>query len=103
MASARVDSISNTFNETDHPTIRVGNDDFDNCPATSTFVNSEREVQASAKFPLVLLEDTTSLIYVTPINPNTGYDGSSFDFQMILANDPADTTTYYFYVELGGG
>ncbi len=99
-----VDSISNTFNETTHPTINVNNQDHDNCPATSTFVNSEREAQAAAEFPLVLLQDTTDLIYVTPINPSTtGYDGSSlFDFQMIMANDPGDTTTYYFYVELGG-
>ena len=100
-----VDSISNTFNETTHPTITVGTSDFDNCPATSTFVSSTRQSQAGADFPLVLLQDASNLIFVTPINPSTtGYDGSSlFDFQMILANNPAATTNYYFYVELGGG
>jgi hypothetical protein len=42
------------------------------------------------------------MIYASTINPSTtGYDGSIFDFQMIVANNPSLTTTYYFYVELG--
>ncbi len=104
ISSASADSISNTFNETVHPTITVGLADQDNCPATSTFVDSARQDQSGSDFPIVLLEDPTDLIYVTPINPSTvGYDGGSlFDFQLIMANNPEDTTTYYFYVELGG-
>ena len=105
MSGTSVDSIANTFNETVHPTITVGTTSVDNCPATSTFVNNARQAQGASDFPIVLIQDSTDLIYTTPINPSTtGYDGTSlFDFQIILANDPADTTTYYFYVELGGG
>lgn len=104
MTGTAVDSITNTFNETTHPSITVGTTTVSNCPATSTFVSSARQAQGSADFPIVLIQDSSSLIYTTPINPSTtGYDGSSFDFQMILANDPANTTPYYFYVELGGG
>ena len=96
------DSINNTFNETVHDTITVGTTAHNNCPATSTFVNSARETQGTASFQLVLLQDTTNLIYTSPIKTaTTGYDGSLFDFQMIMANNPTATTPYYFYVELG--
>jgi len=103
MNATSVDSISNTFNETIHPPITVGINTVNNCPATSTFVSSTRQSQGSADFPLVLVQDSTNIIYTTPINPSTtGYDSSLFDFQLILANNPSSSTTYYFYVELGG-
>jgi hypothetical protein len=105
ISSTAADSINRTFNETTHPPLTVGTTNIgDNtCRATSTFVNSARQSQASADFPLILLDDTSNLVYVSPINPETtGYDGSSlFDFQLILANNPNSTTPYYFYVELG--
>ncbi len=104
MSSAAPDSISNTFNETTHPALTIGTVNIlaNTCNATSTFVNDARQPQATADFPLILLDDTTNLVYVSPINPETtGYDGSTFDFQLILANNPSSTTPYYFYVELG--
>lgn len=104
MTSGSPDTINRTFNETTHQAISVGTQNIleDTCRATSTYVNSAAQNQATADFQLVLIHDTSNLIYVTPINPNTeGYDSSIFDFQMILANDPGDTTTYYFFVELG--
>lgn len=105
MSGTAIDNIANTFNETTHPSITVGTTTVSGCFATSTFVNSARQAQGSADFPIVLIQDTSDLIYVSPINPSTtGYDGaSSFDFQMILANNQLSATTYYFYVELGGG
>ena len=106
MSGTTVDSLSNTFNETTHPALSVGTSNIavDTCSSTSTFVDSARQSQGSADFPLILLEDPSeNLVYVSPISPETtGYDGASlFDFQMILANDPLSTTPYYFYVELG--
>ncbi len=104
MTSTAPDSLSNTFNETIHPALSIGTQNIgaDTCNSTSTFVNSARQSQAAADFPLILLEDTANIVYVSPINPETtGYDGSTFDFQMILANNPSATTPYYFYVELG--
>jgi hypothetical protein len=102
MNGGSVDSINATFNETTHPPITIGTTTVNSCPATSTFVSSTRQAQGSADFPIVLLHDNSNLVYSTLINPSTtGYDGSTFDFQMIMANDPSSSTLYYFYVELG--
>ena len=103
MSSTSADSIENTFNETTHPAINIGTIPVSDCPATSTYVNNAPQDQEGADFPIILLEDgNDNLIYTTPINPmTTGYDGSSlFDFQAILANNPSETTPYFFYVEL---
>ncbi|MCC7574007.1 hypothetical protein KO361_00240 [Candidatus Woesearchaeota archaeon] len=101
-----IDSIDNTFNETTHEAISIAGQPVitqNTCPATSTFVGSTRQTQSTADFQLVLLEsESTNIVYASAINPTTtGYDGSTYDFQMIVANNPLATTTYYFYVELG--
>jgi predicted lipoprotein with Yx(FWY)xxD motif len=106
MNASAVDSIQNTFNETTHPGLLVAGRGItlNTCSATSTFVNSARQAQASADFPELLLQDTTNLIYTTIINQdNQGYLGSTtYDFQMIVADTPtAASTMYYFYAELG--
>ena len=98
-------SITETFNFTIHPGFIVGSTliDADTCSSTSTFVNDAPEAQASATFPMILLDDTTDMVIATPLNSESiGYDGSLFDFQMIVPNDPQDTTTYYFYAQIGG-
>ncbi|MGV8162890.1 MAG: hypothetical protein ACP5N2_06185 [Candidatus Nanoarchaeia archaeon] len=100
------DSIKNTFNFTVHPSMIVAGRTIsaDSCNATSTFVNDARQVQATADFPEILLHDNTNLIYATRINQdNVGYNGSNtYDFQMIVADNPTVTsTTYYFYAEIG--
>jgi hypothetical protein len=100
------DSIKNTFNYTVHPSFSVAGRTItqNSCNATSTFVSSTRQNQATADFPVVLLYDTTNLIYATLITQDkTGYTGSStYDFQLIVADNPSVTsTTYYFYAELG--
>lgn len=103
MNSSSADTITKTFNETTHPEfVTAGETISSGCNATATYVNDAREDQSSATFPLVLLDDETNLIYTAIINRNsTGFDNSNYDFQMIVANDPTSTTTYYFYVELG--
>lgn len=100
------DSIKNTFNYTTHPSFSVAGRPIaqNSCNATSTFVSSARQSQATADFPVVLLYDTTNLIYATLITQDkTGYTGSStYDFQLIVADNPSTTSnTYYFYAELG--
>lgn len=104
MSAVSVDSIHYTFNETTHPSFPVAGRTMANCNATSTFVNNARQSQASADFPEMLLHDTTNLIYATIINQdNQGYSGTNtYDFQMIVADNPTTvSTTYYFYAELG--
>jgi hypothetical protein len=101
------DSIQNTFNTTTHPGFVVAGRGVvvNTCNATSTLVNNARQAQGSADFPEMLLYDTTNLIYATLINQDSmGYMGgaATYDFQMIVADDPSvASTTYYFYAELG--
>jgi len=103
MNSSSADTITKTFNETTHPEfVTAGETISSGCNATATYVSDAKEEQSSATFPIVLLDDETNLVYTTLINRNsTGFDDRSYDFQMIVANDPTSTTTYYFYVELG--
>ena len=105
MDSSDIYSITETFNETLHPELTVGSTVIteDTCASTSTYVNDAPQSQASADFPLTLLDDETNLVFVNPLNPQTaGFDGSLFDFQMIVPNNPSDSTTYFFYAEIGG-
>jgi len=100
------DSIQNTFNMSVHPGFVVAGLSIgaNSCSyATSTYVNSARQAQASADFPIILLHDATNLIYTTILNSDTvGYNGQTYDFQMIVADIPTTAaTTYYFYAELG--
>lgn len=103
MNSSSADTITKTFNETTHPQfVTAGKTISSGCNATATYVNDQRQEQASATFPIILLDDQTNLVYTTLMNRNsTGFDNRRYDFQMIVANNPASTTTYYFFVELG--
>ena len=78
----------------------------DSCNSTVTYMNNTRQVPTtSSPFQEVLLQDNASqyLIYMASIDYQTqGYDNSSYDFQMIVAESDvkASPTPYYFYVEL---
>ncbi len=108
--STASDSINTTFNATIHKSFLVGTKNITNstCRSTATYINSAAQsLTENAFFQEVLLKDdiTSSLIYSTLINnDHTSYDGTStYDFQMIIAeNESSSTPTpYYFYVELG--
>jgi hypothetical protein len=104
--SSGVDSIKNTFNTTTHPAFSVAGRSItaNSCNATSTLVSGARQPQATADFPELILHDTTNFIYTTIItNDKVGYNGSdTYDFQMIVADNPSTTSnTYYFFAELG--
>lgn len=100
------DSIKNTFNYTTHASMIVAGRTIsaNSCNATSTYVSDARQAQATADFQEILLDDDTNLIYATKINQDkTGYNGSNtYDFQLIVADNPTVTSnTYYFYAEIG--
>jgi len=106
ITSNATDSINRTFNTSTHSTLVVAGKSItqNTCSATSTYVNSLSQAQATADFPEVLLDDDTNLIYATIINQDkTGYTGSAtYDFQMIVADTPTVASTmYYFYAEIG--
>ena len=108
MTAGQVDNINGTFNSTLHSSFVVAGSTInaDTCSAQATFVNDARQAPGpSADFQQVLLEDNTNnLVYVALLNDNTvGFDGDSYDFQMIVAESDVKPvpTTYFFYVELG--
>lgn len=103
MAASGAYTINKTFNETTHPALTIGAEiiSANTCRSTSTYVNDAQQAIGSADFPLILLDDETDLVYTNIINAQTtGFDGTSYDFQMIIPNDPLNTTTYFFYVQL---
>lgn len=93
------DGISETFQGTN--SITIGTTTLSSCPATNTYVDNSSQ---STKFNETLLtqNQTGTVIFATQVENNEpGYDGSPWDFQMIVGeNGAAGTTPYYFYVEL---
>jgi hypothetical protein len=72
------------------------------CSAINTYVNN---VTQATKFEEVILHDTSDIIYATILEEDeTGYDGSAYDFQMLVPEVALETwtgsTAYYLYVEL---
>jgi len=105
MTGTEADSINNTFNGTDHTPTLVAGQTLSSCQMTSLYVNDASQGQTStADFQEFLMEDaTSSLIYVSIINDNkVGFDGKTYDFQMIVAESNVEAAhPYYFYIELG--
>jgi len=106
MSANGADNISATFNGTDHTPTLVAGTTLSTCPMTSLYVNDASQGQtSSADFQEFLMEETTnSLVYVSILNDNkVGFDGSTFDFEMIVAESDRNVNpySYYFYVELG--
>jgi hypothetical protein len=105
--SSSDDSISNTFNESVHKSFVVGGTGIVNngsCYAIVTYVGDQPQTQdQNANFQEVLMSDRLNLVFVTLLEDNQpGFDGGNYDFQIIVPDDPTETsTTYYFYAELG--
>jgi hypothetical protein len=104
------DSINATFSATNHSAVLVGtNPARSNCPSTAPNINGNPQgMGPSANFQEILLRDTATggdhMIYTGKINASTvGYDGTNYDFQMIVAENESATipATYFFWVELG--
>jgi len=105
MTASDADNIMKTFNSTSHNSTVVSGTTLSGCNMTSLYVNNASQGQnTSASFQEFLMQDAASnLVYVAIINDNkVGYNGQSFDFQMIVAESHVESPhTYYFYVELG--
>ena len=105
--SSNSNSINKTFNGSIHKSFVVAGTTIVNstCPAIATYVNDAAQTNnEAAKFQEVLLADSTSnLVYAALVDKaTTGYDNTTYDFQVIVGEDEslATPTTYYFYVEL---
>jgi hypothetical protein len=105
----RDESIIKTFIETVHKQFTVAGITIgqSTCPAISTFTSDTPQVAGIANlYQEILLNDSAgNLIYTTKAETggDTGYDGNTYDFQAIVADDetPVTITNYYFYVEIG--
>jgi len=99
------DNISSTFTaDNNTETFLVGTTQFQagDCYSTNTYVGGIK----TTEFEEVLLHDTSDLIYATILEEDeTGFDGTAYDFQMIVPEIAIDgwsgSTSYYLYVELG--
>lgn len=96
------DGINETFNYTFTDSLTVGETIIAssyNCPLVYLYTNNAAQ---QADFQEVLLTDNTSVIFTAPLeNDLSGFEGSPWDFQMIVPeNRAAGTTDYYLFVEL---
>ena len=72
------------------------------CPTLNTYINN---VSQDTDFEEMALYDSTSIIYATILeNDLAGYDGQTYDFQMLVPENGSQgftgATPYYIYVEL---
>jgi hypothetical protein len=72
------------------------------CPTLNTYIGSASQ---DADFEEMALYDGTSIIYATILeNDLAGYDGQTYDFQMLVPENGSQgftgATAYYLYVEL---
>ena len=101
------DTVAKTFNRTDHPQIWVGGLNITGCPTTSVNDTGHGSIFYQA---LLKANDSNSVIYTAILEfpRTTGFDGSPYDFQMLVGEPgsgnetyPYGTTTrYYFYVAI---
>lgn len=98
------DNITATFSDTTHNTFFVGatNIPSDTCPTLNTYQNN---VSQDTDFEEMVLHDGTSIIYATIMeNSQVGFDGNTYDFQMLVPEDGSSSwsglTPYYLYVEI---
>ena len=101
-STGKTDSVNNTFASQTHPALSVGatSINLDTCRSTSV----QGDGSGTDYYQVLLKEATNTTVYTAIIDAaKTGFDGGTYDFQMLVADDgsTAGTTTYYFYVELG--
>lgn len=100
------DNITTTFSSNNTKTFMVAGTQIEanDCKAINTYVDNESQ---SDEFEEVILYDSTNfdIVFATILEEDeTGFDGSAYDFQMIVPENANETfsgsTAYYLYVEL---
>ena len=95
------DSVNNTFALTTHPAFSVGATPITTNTCRSTSVQGDGS--GTEFYQVLLKESANTTLYTALIDAATlGFDGGTYDFQMLVGEDGSTTgtTTYYFYVEL---
>lgn len=107
MTSLQPDNINRTFNNTIHAEFWVSSNYIaqSTCRAIATYINDSAQTpDVNADFQVVLLDDTTSMIFAALVEDDvSGFDNAPYDFQMIVPESDVAISphTYYFYTELG--
>jgi hypothetical protein len=98
------DNISSTFSGTNTGTYVVAGTPIGvgDCFATNSYVDN---LTQGASFEEFILHDNFNVVFATEIEDAVGgYDGATYDFQMIIPENGNATfvgsTAYYLYVEL---
>jgi len=99
-----VDSISNTFSVTDHPSFYVGHKEISENSCFSTNIFDLSGVSSSSFYEVLLSDNSANLVYTAILERDVlGFDLKSHDFEVIVSEDghrsDTFTTPYYFYVE----
>lgn len=95
------DNITATFKNTSVVNYIIAGQDNNGCRSALTYVNNITQ-GAGTTFEEVALISGTDMVYSSKIEADsTGYDGNTYDFQMLVPDeDGAVNTEYYLYVEL---
>jgi hypothetical protein len=105
--SSSSDGINTTFRQRVHRSFVIGGAGLisnSTCFSISTYINDASQSSSENNvFQEVLLSDGTNLVFVSILEDSTvGFDSGTYDFQMIVPDNPTEiSTTYYFYAEIG--
>ena len=97
------DNVNGTFNASFTGSFAVGATSISStsgCKQTTLFVS---DLYQTTKFVEVLLSDNDSIVFTSLLEQDqTGFSGSTLDFEMIVGEngDVTAATNYYFFVEL---
>ncbi len=101
------DQLNKTFNASasgTHDSLWVGSVFIpaNTCPTINTYVN---DITQDSSFEEMALSDGVNTVYATIMEEDvTGYDGSKYDFQMIVPENGSSgfssSTAYYTYIEI---
>ena len=96
------DGVDETFNLNNHAVFTTAGTDFSSGICNNTKLFNDGGV---GTFDVVLLEDADGKVVFTSLllEDETGFDGRTYDFQMIVLEDGrgnTETTTYYFWLEI---
>ncbi len=111
MTLSQQDGVNKTFNYTSHQAITIGTIPpvslgANSCRSTATYVNDSRQaaMDGTQLFQEVLTQDSSSrVVYITILNNDqTGFNNRTYDFQIIVPENPVNLsqTVYYFFTEL---
>jgi hypothetical protein len=105
------DNLTSTFSDTSHRAFTVGSVPItgSTCPTLNTFISNntqQGEFEEVALFDGVNDAAPGNVVYAALLNQTkVGFDGNSYDFQMLVPERGYSTwtssTAYYLYVELG--